>query len=266
MQISRRFNIRLDYIFSNKKLLERLELVFVESVVLCRIINIQIGSIQPIVTPLYLEYPIRGKLEIQVFSRIYIESLDLQSSRGRGTILLPLIIFIAAFGLYRNLYRSLIGVYFIIVVLSTRKRDRRANIRLYSSNFADIVEAIKLLTILSRGIKVYILGTGKILLVAFTLTFLSNVPQQQKNSSIKIQRANLSYRIYYIYANFRGVLDYNIFLEGQFYYTILEIRYDIDSMPTKAAYKVYSVKQGINLDPATIALIKISLSLDIGEL
>lgn len=96
-------------------------------------------------------------------------------------MLLPLITFIDAFGLYRNLYRSLIGIYFIIAVLNTRKRDRRANVfpltlRLYGSNFADIVEAIKLLTILNRGVEVYILGTGKILLVAFTLAFLSNMP------------------------------------------------------------------------------------------
>lgn len=96
-------------------------------------------------------------------------------------MLLPLLTFIDAFGLYRNLYRSLIGIYFIITVLNARKRDRRANVfplilRLYGSNFADIVEAIKLLTTLNRGVKVYILGIGKVLLIAFTLTFLSNIP------------------------------------------------------------------------------------------
>lgn len=183
-------------------------------------------------------------------------------------MLLPLITFIDAFGLYRNSYRLLIGIYFILVLLSTRERDRRSNVfplilGLYSSNFADVVEAIKLLTILNRGVEVYILGIGKILLVVFTLAFLSNIPQQQKNSSIKTQRANLSYRIYYIYADFRGVLDYNVFLEGRYYYTVIEIRHNIDSLLTKVAYKVYSVKQGIDLDPAAIVLIKISLSLNI---
>lgn len=93
---------------------------------------------------------------------------------------LPLLIFIDAFGLYRNLYRSLIGIYFIIIVLSTRKRDRRANIfplilGLYRSNFADIIEAIKLLAILDRGVKVYIPRAGKVLLVAFTIAFLGNI-------------------------------------------------------------------------------------------
>lgn len=96
-------------------------------------------------------------------------------------MLLPLITFINAFSLYRNLYRLLIGIYFILVSLSSRERDRRANVfplifGLYSLNFADVVEAIKLLTVLNRGIKVYILGIGNVLLIAFTFAFLSNIP------------------------------------------------------------------------------------------
>lgn len=96
-------------------------------------------------------------------------------------MLLPLITFIDAFGLYRNSYRLLIGIYFILVLLSARERDRRSNVfpltlGPYSSNFADVVEAIKLLAVLNRGVEVYILGIGKILLVVFTLAFLSNMP------------------------------------------------------------------------------------------
>lgn len=48
--------------------------------------------------------------------------------------------------------------------------------------------------------------------------------------------------MYYIYADFRGVLDYNIFLEGRYYYTIIEIRHDIDNLLTKARQEVYSIK------------------------
>lgn len=80
---------------------------------------------------------------------------------------------------------------------------------------------------------------------------------------MKTQRANLSCRIYYIHADFRGVLDYNVFLEGRYYYTVMEIRHDMDSLLTKAACEAYSVKWGIDPDPAAIALVKISLSLDI---
>lgn len=167
----------MDYVFGNNKLANRLEPLFIESLLLRRIIDFTDAS-NATVTLLCLNYPIRSELEIQIFGRTYIELLD---SRRRQTIMsLPLLTFIDAFGLYRNLYRSLIGIYFIIVALSTRKRDRRANVfplilGLYRSNFADIVEAIKLLAILDRGIKVHIPRAGKVLLVAFTIAFLGNM-------------------------------------------------------------------------------------------
>lgn len=99
----------------------------------------------------------------------------------RRTISVPLITFINAFGLYRNLYRLLIGIYFIIAILSARERNRRANVlpltlSPYRSNFTNIVEAIKLLTILDRSVKVYIPRIGTVLLIAFTFAFLRDMP------------------------------------------------------------------------------------------
>lgn len=96
-------------------------------------------------------------------------------------MLLPLITFIDTFRLYRNSYRSLIGIYFIIVVMNSRERNRRANIfpltlSLYSSNFVDVIDTIRLLVSLDRGIEVLILGQGLVLLIAFILAFLSNIP------------------------------------------------------------------------------------------
>lgn len=96
-------------------------------------------------------------------------------------MLLLLLTFIDVFSLYRNLYRLLIGIYFILALLYGYKRNRRVNVfpltlGPYSSNFVDIVEAIKLLAVLDRGVEVYILGIGNILLIAFTLAFLSNIP------------------------------------------------------------------------------------------
>lgn len=269
-QIRRRFNIRLDYTFSNNKIRADRPVqvqVFDKSLILRRIVDIA-NSIEAVVTLLCLNYPICSELEIQTFGRAYIESLDPRQSRRRRTMSLPLLTFIDAFGLYRNLYRLLIGIYFILASLYTRERDRRANVfpltlGPYSSNFADVVEAIKLLATLNQGIEVYIPGRGNVLLVAFTIAFLSDMPQQQKNSRIKTQRANLSCRIYYIYANFRGILDYNVFLEGRYYYTVIDMRRDIDSLPTKAARDAYRVEQGIDPDPAAIALTTILLALDI---
>lgn len=94
-----------------------------------------------------------------------------------------LLTFINSFGLYRNAYRSLIGFYYIAAGLSYYKRARRANVfliilSLYRSNFADVVKAIssKGITSLDRGIEVDMPNSQKVMLVAFTLAFLSNIP------------------------------------------------------------------------------------------
>lgn len=65
-------------------------------------------------------------------------------------------------------------------MLNVHKRNRRANVfpltlGPYSSNFADVVKAIKLLSILDRGVKVYIPSIGIVLLLAFTLYFLRDI-------------------------------------------------------------------------------------------
>lgn len=155
-----------------------------------RILDLRDSITEVVIIPLCLNYPLRSELKIQAFSRTYIELLDSRQSRRR-TISVPLITFINVFRLYRNLYRLLIGIYFIIAVLSTRERNRQANVlplilSPYRSNFANVVEAIKLLTVLDRSVKVYIPRIGTVLLVVFTFAFLRDIPQQQKNSRIKI--------------------------------------------------------------------------------
>ncbi|EGP86370.1 uncharacterized protein MYCGRDRAFT_44244, partial [Zymoseptoria tritici IPO323] len=67
--------------------------------------------------------------------------------------------FIDGFGLYRNAYRTLIGFYFIFAGLPFHERARRANVLLFiigphSSNFSDVLIAIKCLAALERSIKV----------------------------------------------------------------------------------------------------------------
>lgn len=96
-------------------------------------------------------------------------------------MLLPLLSFINAFSLYRNTYRSLIGMYYIPTAINTYKRTRRANcfvltLGLYSSNFLDVIKALRLLIALDRSIEVRILGISRVLLIAFTYAFISNMP------------------------------------------------------------------------------------------
>jgi hypothetical protein len=99
--------------------------------------------------------------------------------------------FIDGFGLYRNAYRTVMGVYTIFAGLSFQERALPANVipltlGPHGSNFADVVDALKAgLISLDRGVEVEINGET-VRLCAFTHTFIGDMPQQQKNSMIRL--------------------------------------------------------------------------------
>lgn len=226
--------------------------------VIRRIINARAKG--TVVTPICLSNPIASELKIQYYSRLYLETLDNYYSRNRRTISLPFLLFIDRFGLYRNVYRSLIGFYCILVCISFYKRARRANVfpitlRPYRSNFATIVNAIgnRGLTDLDKGVEIQIDGK-RVLLVAFTFAMIRDMPQQQKNSRMKTQKANLSCRICFIYVDERRDLDFDTFSDGRYYYTVMYIRQDIARRITQKSRDDYTVLQGVDPSPDSIAL------------
>lgn len=91
--------------------------------------------------------PIRGELEILQYGRA---GLLRTFYSNTAVVSLPLITFIDSFGLYRNMYRSLIGFYIILAGLSFYERTRRTNVLAltlgpYGSNMDAVVRAIGLL-------------------------------------------------------------------------------------------------------------------------
>lgn len=266
--VNTRFDVYIDYIFKNEKLSPRPPVqVLTSSLLLRRILDINRAAGYAQAIPICLNQPINRELEIQAFSRAYLKELDSRNSVYRRISLL-LLIFIDGFGLYRNAYRTLIGFYFIPVGLLFIERNRRANVflfilGLYSSNFADVVEAIKSLAILDCRVDVNIPAIGKVRLVVFTFAYIGNMPQQQKNLGIKTQQANLGCRLCYVPIEERGLLDYNTFTNRRYYRTVLAMREDIDNLPTNAVRQAYGVTQSIDPDPSSIALSKILLALNI---
>jgi hypothetical protein len=80
----------------------------------------------PSITPLCKSHPIRGELELLTYGREHLEQFDTKIS-GRKTISVPLMTFIDGFGLYRNAYRSIMGIYLIPAALSFQERARALN-------------------------------------------------------------------------------------------------------------------------------------------
>lgn len=155
------------------------------------------------------------------------------SSIQGKTLYLNLLIFIDSFGLYRNVYRSIIGQYFILDSLLFQERARRTNIfpftlGPYGSNFPNIVKLVEArIAILDKGIFVNI-NSEDMLLYILILAYLGDIPQQQKNLGIKTQRIVIGYQYYFIPQDQRGNLEYNLLVNGRYYYQTMSMREEID--------------------------------------
>ena len=237
-----RINVKLDYTFGNDKLATRPAAEYPPQTMIVRRI-LDTDADPPQLTPLCLNHPIRGELEIAAFGRDRLQQLYTRVS-NRRTFSLPLLTFIDGFGLYRNTYRTLMGMYFIFTGLPFHKRARRANVFPFTigphgSNFSNVVDGVRSLATLDRGVEVERPGMGRVMLLAFPTAFIGDMPQQQKNSGMKTQRAYLGCRFCHINSEERGALDYDIFLEGRYHHTVMSMREDLDALTTRAAREAY---------------------------
>ena len=255
----------LDYSFNDKKLdTTHLRPTAPTGALIIRRIH-DIGSspehFPPIITPLCYSHPLRGELELETFGRAHLERFSQPK-----TISLPLMTFIDGFGLYRNTYRTLMGMYFIFAALSFQECARRANVvpitlGPHGSNFADVVDALKSLRPLDAGVEVELRPGESVLLCAFTMAYIGDMPQQQKNSGMKTQRANCGCRFCFIGADNRGDLGYDTFENGRYHKQAVAMRDDMEGFKTKVLRDKYATKWGIDTEEP--CLVKISPALDI---
>lgn len=186
-----KLNIVLDYSFSSRisssfMIPSSLEQRFVR-----RIFDPRTSHIRP----LNQSSPIRGELEITEYTRQYlIDNFDRRST----VISVPVLTFIDGFGLFRNMYRTLMGVYLIIAAFTFREHSRRSNVLLltlspHGSNFSDVVNALQALYHLDAG-QVLQINNQDIFVCVYTLAYLGDMPQQQENSGCLSAKANLSCR------------------------------------------------------------------------
>jgi hypothetical protein len=97
--------------------------------------------------------------EDHVTSRISQDFLERFDQLNMKTVSLPLLTFTDGFGLHRNAYRSLMGMYYNFAALSFHERTCRANVVLitigpHRSYFTDVVDALKSLRPVDASIEV----------------------------------------------------------------------------------------------------------------
>lgn len=167
------------YTFNSKVKAPDLLVSYNHELFIQRIFDIQTKTFRPLLQ----ECPIRRQLEIIKFGRQNL--IDKFANPRKYTVrYLVLLYFIDRFGLYRNIYRKLIGIYFIAAGLTAQQRNRRTNVLpftlgLYSSNMDDVIKAIgPILRTLDRGQRIRFLDKDKdSMLYTSVLAYLGDILQ-----------------------------------------------------------------------------------------
>jgi hypothetical protein len=224
------------------------------------------------VVPLCHTHPIRAQLELEVYGRECFERWDKLKTHSPDSVLsCPILVFIDGFGLYRNSYRSLIGVYVIPAGLDGDNRHRPANIfpislSPHGSNFDDTVRALQSLANLDIGVTVMINGKESILCVP-TLCYLGDMPQQDKNSGFRGPKALKPCRFcHYGQSTIKSgvasdILDFDVITHGRYHHQAEQMRKQMESLKTATDKRTYGSQWGISEEKP--ALIDISPALDL---
>ncbi|RYC62816.1 hypothetical protein CHU98_g3384 [Xylaria longipes] len=207
--------------------------------------------------------PVPGLLEMHEFGRDALVQTFAQSSKVRS---LPVLTFADGFGLYRTMYKSIMGVYNEIAALPKAEHGRQINIfpltlGPHGSNFADVVKALEPMKALDKGLVVKINGE-QLFLCGPVLAFTGDMPQQQVNSGMLGVTANKGCRSCDISSSGRGDLDFDIVGHARGHFETLRQRRALDElMTTKAAKKKLSAELGISLQPSAVS--EIAPALDV---
>lgn len=213
------------------------------------------------IRPLCQSIPLRGELEIATYGRQY-----LIESFGSSAISLPMLCFIDGFGLYRNMYRTLLGIYLICAGLRTQEQSRRMNVLPltlgpHGSDFSDVVSALSpSLSRLDEGVNLNINGVDTFV-CAYIMCYIGDTPQQQVNAGFKSHNADYGCRNCLAFQEDLGNLDYDIVSKGRYHHQTLELRQRMIKLKTKKAREDFAQDWGL-ADEQT-PLIKLSPGLDL---
>ncbi|KAI1822854.1 hypothetical protein F4861DRAFT_540577 [Xylaria intraflava] len=180
--------------------------------------------------PARLTNPHRAELELKLKSR----ADWIKDFTTRPAVSLPWKLFIDAFGLYRNMYRSMTGVYPLPTFYPDHIANRRASVTpltvgLYGMDTSDLLNELSHIDYLATGHNMTINGVDTHV-VSFTICFVSDLPQQQELSGCKDHKALQPCRFCMIPKALRHDLDYNIIEFGRYHNEIMSIRESVKDM------------------------------------
>jgi hypothetical protein len=222
-------------------------------------------------TPLCHTHPIRGELELRTYGRKYYEEeWDTECPTSKPVKSFPVLSFIDGFGVFSNSYRSLLGFYITPAAMADDERRRAGSIfplilGPHGSEFADVVKAFRTMAYLDRGIIQEVNGE-EVLVCAFTMCYIGDMPQQAENSGFKGPRAHKFCRCCFAGSGQKTtdpdvLLKFDIVTHGRFHVQTKEMQNTMACLASESQKKAYGSQWGI-VSP-TPALDMISPALDI---
>ncbi|KAL9593508.1 MAG: hypothetical protein Q9219_007519 [cf. Caloplaca sp. 3 TL-2023] len=212
--------------------------------------------------PLQLLPPTRGELELAVYGRQFFERLA-----QNKTLSVPVLTFIDAFGLYRNMYRSLMGVYCTIANLNWRERKRRANVLPltlgpHGSNFGDVIRTLQpALEQLAEGVPMLLNDNEEpTTVIVYTMAFTGDLPQQQANSGFMSPIAHRGCSKCLVTKEQRHDLTFDLLLQSRNHYRVLYERTKAENLPVSRRHQFFQ-SMGMRKDQSP--LVDLTPALDI---
>lgn len=148
------------------------------------------------------------------------------TSTGLKHISVPYTLFLDDFGLYRNAYHSLAGLYIQPACLDEPGRFTLQNMFVlmigpFGCTINDIATCLQDETVnLGRGIRTTIdPDDSPVILTVFPLCITGDMPQQNKNCGVMSHRSKKGCRLCYIEESSRGDLDFDYLQEGRYFET-----------------------------------------------
>ena len=175
---------------------------------------------------------LRAELEIEAFGRSYLESMLRENVTS-----FPLLIFIDDFGLYRNMYRSLTGIYAVSAGLSARDRQKSINAHCitlgpHGSDFNDVFSSIRdSIVAVDRGCLLNINGHNR-RVWAPIVAFLGDMKQQQASAGFLGARANVCCRFCDADLDTRTDLSRDLSKYGRYHHQTVQLRRDALTLRT----------------------------------
>jgi hypothetical protein len=216
------------------------------------------------VVPLCHTHPIRADLELKEYGRSWFVKQWDRAKGGNIVLSCPLLTFIDGFGLFRNTYRTLVGMYVTPASFSAVDRKRRANtfpllVSPHGSIFEEVVDTLRSLIPLDRGVTVEINSTNALMSV-FTLCYTGDFPQQNSNAGCLHPSAAKFCRFCYIgkQTTLDGlrdpgkVINFDINTHGRYHHQVSEMRQYIEQLRTAKERQDYCSQWGMATKPPTL--------------